>query len=103
MSARKASLSALVGATGVRATARGERPGRANWGPSSASGQVPQPDGIIQKPSGSRKRRRGAIVSDDLAGQYNRPRSQGPLDLQSWSEVLDAAWTKVRLRIKRRE
>src|SRR5439155_3277194 len=57
MSARKASLSALVGATGVRATARGERTGRANWGPSTACGKRPQPDGIIHKPSGSRQRR----------------------------------------------
>src|SRR3989454_7305693 len=51
MFARKASLSALVGATGVRASARGERTGRANWGPSTASGRFPQPDGIIHKPS----------------------------------------------------
>jgi len=58
MSARKASLSALVGATGVRATARGERTGRVNWGPSAAGGLFPQPGGIMHKPSGGRQRRR---------------------------------------------
>src|SRR5207253_5603812 len=81
MSARKASLSALVGATGVRATARGERTGRANWGPSSASGQVPQPDGIIHKPSGSRQRRRGGHSkrrSGRTIQPAEEPRATGP-------------------------
>src|SRR5882762_8666082 len=58
MSTRKTSLSALVGATGVRVTARGEWTGRVNWGPSAAGGLVPQPDGIMHKPPGGRQRRR---------------------------------------------
>ena len=45
----------------------------------------------------------GALVSDELAGQYNRSGSQGPLDSRSWSEVLGAAWSQDRLRINRRE
>ena len=48
----------LAGTTGVRATARDERTGRLNWGPSGAGGLVPQRDGIIHNPSGSRQRRR---------------------------------------------
>src|SRR5260370_4678479 len=55
---RKTSLSALVGATGVRATARGERTGRVNWGPSAAGGLVPQLDGIMHKPVGGLQGRR---------------------------------------------
>src|SRR3989442_564762 len=46
MSARKTSLSALVGATGVRATAWGERTGRVNWGLSAAGWRAPNADGI---------------------------------------------------------
>src|SRR5260370_14686563 len=49
---RKTSLSALVGATGVRATARGERTGRVNWGHSAAGGPVPHLDRINHKPLG---------------------------------------------------
>ena len=56
--ARKTSSRAIAGATGVRATAWGERTGRVNWGPSAAGGLVPQPDGIIHKPLGGRQRRR---------------------------------------------
>src|SRR5260370_42308637 len=48
----------LVGATGVRATARGERTGRGNWGPSAAGGLVPELDGIIHKPVGGLQGRR---------------------------------------------
>ena len=54
----KASSNAVAGTTGVRATAWGERIGRVNWGLSAAGGLVPQSDGIIHKPSGSRQRRR---------------------------------------------
>ena len=54
----KASLNAVTGATGVRATAWGEGMGRVNWGPSGAGGLVPQPDGIIHNPLGGRQRRR---------------------------------------------
>src|SRR6266550_8446517 len=57
-STRKTSLSALVGAAGVRATTRSERTGRVNWGPSAAGGWVPRPDGIIHNPLGGRQRRR---------------------------------------------
>src|SRR3990172_9451804 len=56
--AMKSSSSAVVGATGVRAAAWGERIGRVNWGPSAAGGWDPQFDGIIHKPSGGRQRRR---------------------------------------------
>ena len=57
-SARKTLSQTLVGTTGVRATARDERTGRVNWGPSAAGGLVPQPGGIIHKPPGGRQRRR---------------------------------------------
>ena len=56
--AMKPSLSAVVGATGVRAAAWSERIGRVNWGPSAVGGLDPQPDGIIHKPLGGRQRRR---------------------------------------------
>ena len=56
--AMKTSSRAIAGATGVRATAWGERIGRVNWGPSAAGGLDPQPDGIIHKPLGGRPRRR---------------------------------------------
>jgi len=56
--ATKASSSAVVGTTGVLATAWDERTGRANWGPSAAGGMFPQPDGISHKPPGGRPRRR---------------------------------------------
>src|SRR3990172_652513 len=48
----------LAGTTGVRATARDERIGRVNWGPSVAGGLFPQPGGIIHKPPGGWQRRR---------------------------------------------
>src|SRR5260370_23072808 len=80
-STRKTSLSALVGATGVRPTAWGEGTGRLNWGPSAAGGLVAQPDGIIHKPLGGRqgrrcghsKRRAGRTIQP--AGE---PRATGP-------------------------
>src|SRR5882672_9101838 len=81
MSTRKTSLSALVGATGVRVTARGEWTGRVNWGPSAAGGLVPQPDGIMHKPLGGRQRRRcghskpRACRTIQPAGE---PRATGP-------------------------
>ena len=53
----KTSSNAVVGATGVRATAWGGRIGRASWGPSVAGGLVPQPGGISHKPLGGRQRR----------------------------------------------
>src|SRR6266516_505150 len=53
----KESSNAIAGATGVRATAWGERTGRVNWGPSAVGGLDPQPGGIIHKPLGGRQRR----------------------------------------------
>ena len=101
--ARKTLLSALVGATGVRATAWGERTGRVNWGPSAAGGLDPQSGGIIHKPLGSRQRRRCGHSKRGAGRTYNRLGSQGPLDPRSWSDVLGAAWSKDRLRTKRWE
>jgi len=81
ISARKTLSQALAGTTGVRATARGERTGRVNWGPSAAGGPDPQPGGIIHKPSSGRKRRRcghskrGAGRTIQPAGE---PRATGP-------------------------
>ncbi len=43
-----------------------------------------------------------AIVGEELAGQHNRPGSQGPLDPWRGSEVLGAAWAQARLRTTRR-
>ena len=80
-STKKTSLGAFVGATGVRATARGEWTGRVNWGPSAAGGLVPQPDGIIHKPSGGRQRRRCGH-SKQRSGRtiqpVGEPRATGP-------------------------
>ena len=56
--AMKGSSHAVAGATGVRATAWGERTGRVNWGPSAVGGLDSQLGGIRHKPSGSRQRRR---------------------------------------------
>ena len=58
VSASRTLSQTLAGPTGVRATARGERTGRVNWGPSGAGGWFPQPDGIIHNPLGGRQRRR---------------------------------------------
>ena len=58
VSERKTLSQALAGTTGVMATARGERTGRVNWGPSGAGGLVPQHNGIIHKPLGGYQRRR---------------------------------------------
>ena len=45
------------------------------------AGMAPQPDGIIHKTVWVADRGADvAIVSDELAGQYNRSGSQGPLD-----------------------
>lgn len=82
ISARKTLSQALARTTGVRATARGERTGRVNWGPSLAGGPVPQPDGIIHKPLGGRQRRRcgyskrRASRTIQPAGE---PRATGPV------------------------
>lgn len=57
-SARKASSCALVGATGVWATAWNQRTGRVNWGPSVTGRMNSQPGGIRNKPSGGSQRRR---------------------------------------------
>jgi hypothetical protein len=81
MSTRKTSSSALVGTTGVRVTARGERTGRVNWGPSAAGGLVPQLDGIIHKPSGGRQRRRcghSKPGADRTIEPDGEPRATGP-------------------------
>ena len=81
VSARKTLLSALAGTTGVRATARGERTGRVNWGPSAAGGLVPQPNGIIHNPLDGRQRRRCGH-SKRRAGRTiqptGEPRATGP-------------------------
>lgn len=80
-SARKTSLNALAGATGVRATARGERTGRVNWGPSGAGGLVPRSGGIIHKPLGGFQRRRCGH-SKQRSGRTlqpaGEPRATGP-------------------------
>src|SRR2546425_9999 len=79
--ARKTSSRAIAGATGVRATAWGERTGRVNWGPSAAGGLVPQPGGIIHNPLGGRQRRRCGH-SKRQAGRTiqpaGEPRATGP-------------------------
>jgi hypothetical protein len=54
----KALSCATDGTLGVRVTAWDEWNGRVNWGPSAASGNDPQPGGIIHKPLGGRQRRR---------------------------------------------
>jgi hypothetical protein len=91
VSGRKKSSRALSGITGVQAAARGERIGRVNWGPSAASEQVSQPDGIMHKPEGGRQRRRCGH-SKQRAGRTTQPAgSQGPLDPWFKSEVLGAA------------
>ena len=56
--AMKTTSKAMAGTTGVRVAAWDERTGRINWGPSGAGGLVPQPGGIIHKPSGDPQRRR---------------------------------------------
>src|SRR5881409_936551 len=79
--AMKASSSAVAGATGVRATAWGERTGRVNWGPSAAGGMLPQPDGIIHKPLGGRQRRRcghSKPGADRTIEPEGEPRATGP-------------------------
>jgi hypothetical protein len=101
--ALKASSSADVGTTGVRATAWRVRTGRVNWGPSEAGGSARGRVGIIHKPPGGIQRR-GYGHSKRRAGRTIQPvGEQGPLDPWSWSEVLGAAWTQVRLRNQRRE
>ncbi len=54
----KESSSTIVGTTGVRTTAWGERTGGVNWGPSAAGKPVLQPGGIIHKSPGGCQRRR---------------------------------------------
>jgi len=56
--ATKTSSSAVVGTTGVRATAWSGRTGRVNWGPSAVGELDSQLGGIRHKPLGSRQRRR---------------------------------------------
>ena len=79
--AMKGSSHAVAGATGVRATAWGERTGRVNWGPSAAGGADPQPVGIIHKPTGGPQRRRCGH-SKRRAGRTiqpaEEPRATGP-------------------------
>jgi hypothetical protein len=79
---RKGSSQAIVGATGVRATAWGEGIGRVNWGPSAAGGLFPQLPGIIHNPwSGRQKRRWGH--SKQRSGRTlqpaGEPRTPGPV------------------------
>ena len=83
--ATKASSSAVVGATGVRATAWDEGTGRVNWGPSAAGGQSPQPGGIIHKPPGGRQRRRCGNSKRRSDRTLEPAGSQGPLD--PWKAV----------------
>src|SRR3990172_11765240 len=52
--AMKNSSNAVVGTTGVRAAAWGERIGRGNWGPSAAGGGGPPVGGKNQKSAGGR-------------------------------------------------
>ena len=78
--AMKASSKAVVGTTGVRATAWGERIGRVNWGPSGVGGLVPQLDGIIHNPSGGPQRRRcghSKRRSDRTIQPVGEPRATG--------------------------
>src|SRR5438045_3353491 len=56
--AAKKSSKAVAGTTGVQTAAWDERTVGVNWGPSTAGGLVPQPDGIIHNPLGGRQRRR---------------------------------------------
>jgi len=80
--AMKASSSAVVGTTGVRAAAWGGRTGRVNWGPSGAGGLVPQLGGIIHKPPGGPQRRRCGH-SKQRSGRTiqpaGEPRATGPV------------------------
>ena len=99
--AMKTASKAVAGTTGVRVAAWDERTGRVNWGPSAAGGLDPQPDGITHKPLGGRqrcrcghsKRRSGRTI--EPAGE---PRATGPVVRV---DDLSAAWTQVRLRVKR--
>ena len=80
VSARKTLSPALAEATGVRTTARDERTGRINWGPSGAGGMDPQPGGIIPKPPGGRQRRRcghSQRRSDRTRQPVEEPRATG--------------------------
>ena len=82
MSGRKISSRALSGITGVQAAARGERIGRVKWGPSAASEQVSQPDGIMHKPEGGRQRRRcghSKLRSGRTTQPAGEPRATGPV------------------------
>ncbi len=77
----KASSQAIVGVTGVRAAAWGERTGRVNWGPSGAGGLAPQPGGIMHKPLGGQQRRtcgHSKRRADRTAQPVGEPRATGP-------------------------
>ena len=79
--AMKTSSRTIAGATGVRATAWGERTGRVNWGPSAAGGMDPQSDGIIHNPLGGRQRRRCGHSKRRTGGTIQpagEPRATGP-------------------------
>jgi hypothetical protein len=79
--AMKTSSKAIAEATGVRATAWGERTGRVNWGPSAAGGSVPRPDGIIHNPLDGRQRRRcghSKRRADRTIQPAGEPRATGP-------------------------
>ena len=99
--AAKKSSRAVAGTTGVRTAAWGERTGGVNWGPSAAGEQVSQPDGIIHKPSGG-PQRRGCGHSKRRTGRTiqpaGEPRATGPV---AGVDDRSAAWTQVRLRVKR--
>ena len=95
--ALKASSSADVGTTGVRATAWRVRIGRVNWGPSEAGASARGRVGIIHKPPGGIQRR-GYGHSKRRAGRtiqpVGEPRAIGPVVLVRGSRCrLDASPT----------
>jgi hypothetical protein len=66
-------------------------PSRVNWGPSAR----PRADGLsMHKPAVARRSADVAIVSDEVGGQNNRWRSQGPLGGCVVSEAVSAARRK---------
>lgn len=80
VSAGKQSSKALAGATGVQATARGERTNGINWGPSAAGQLVWQLEGISHKPESGWQRRRcghSKLGSEGTTQPLGEPRATG--------------------------
>ena len=69
-----------------------------NWG---TSARLERAVGINQKPTVSNRSSDVVIVSDEAGGQYNRWRSQGPLDRCVASEAVSAAGRKSDYGIQR--